>query len=107
MYSKEEADILKMCFGNIVYLLSDDIYTLEEISKYCGTKEVDGKLLPLITVEELKTLDYFEAIILMSRTMPIKTKLLPDYQIDYGYKNKLIDVPTRQEKIIVNYQLKN
>ena len=81
MYTKEEVELLKMCFGNIVYLLSNDIYTLEEISKQCGNKS--NKKEPLITPEELKTLDTFEAIVLVPRLMPIKTKLLPNYKIKW------------------------
>ena len=33
--------------------------------------------------EELKLLNNFEAIILIPRVYPIKTKLLPDYKIDW------------------------
>lgn len=99
MYSKEDVEILKMCFGNTIYLLSEDIYTLEEISKNCGTHLVDGVEEPLISVPELKTLNYFEAIILTPRTMPFRTKMLPDYQIDWGYevKNKTIPIRTVNE----------
>ena len=80
-YGKEETEILKMCFGNLVYLLSQDIETLEEISNLCGKTCEDGIVKPLISVEELKTLKVFEAIILIPRIMPIKTKLLPHYEI--------------------------
>lgn len=106
MYTKEDVEILKMCFGNIVYLLSEDIYTLEEISKDCGIHLVDGIEEPLISIAELKTLDYFEAIILMPRTMPFKTKLLPDYMIDWGYEIKSIKIPDRVNKEISIYEEK-
>ena len=43
MYGKENAEILKMYFGNIVYLLSNDVYTLEEISNLCGNT-LDGNV---------------------------------------------------------------
>lgn len=81
IYGKEETEILKMCFDNIVYLLSQDINTLEEISHLCGNTCEDGNVRPLITVEELKHIGYFEAVILMPRLMPFKTKLLPYYQM--------------------------
>jgi len=80
-YGSEETEILKMCFGNLVYLLSQDIETLEEVSKLCGKTCEDGIIKPLISVEELKTLKVFEAVILIPRIMPIKTKLLPHYEI--------------------------
>ena len=81
-YGKEETEILKICFGNLVYLLSQDIDTLEEISNLCGKTNEDGVVKALISVEELKTLKVFEAIIIMPRMMPIKTKLLPHYEME-------------------------
>ena len=106
MYSKEDVEILKMCFGNTIYLLSNDIYTLEEISKNCGTHIVDNKEEPLISVAELKTLSIFSAIILMPRMMPFKTKLLPDYEIDWGYETKKATIPSRETNTIKIYEEK-
>ncbi len=106
MYSKEDVEILKMCFGNTIYLLSNDIYTLEEISKNCGTYLVDNKEEPLISVAELKTLSIFSAIILMPRMMPFKTKLLPDYEIDWGYETKKATIPARKTNTIKIYEEK-
>ena len=105
MYSKEDAEILKMCFGNIIYLLSNDIYTLEEISSYCGNQLVDGNIVPLITPEELKTMSNFESIIIMPRMMPFRTKLLPDYQTPWGYEDIPNEVPKRIENIVNNFNL--
>ena len=80
-----------------------DLPTLEDISRYCG--ESNNK--PLISVEELKSLDYFESIIMMIRMMPIKTKLLPDYKINWGYEDKILELPKRKEKEIELYVEKN
>ena len=99
---KENVNILKYCFANIIYLLSEDIPTLEEISKYCG--ENNNK--PLVSVEELKSLDYFESVINMVRMMPIKTKLLPDYEINWGYDEQPIELPKRKEQEIKLYNEK-
>lgn len=78
-YGNETTELLKLSFGNIIYLLANDIETLEEVSKMCGNIGNN----PLITPEELKLLNYFEAIILIPRVLPIKTKLIPDYQIEW------------------------
>lgn len=78
-YGNETTELLKLSFGNIIYLLANDIETLEEVSKMCGNI---GNT-PLITPEELKLLDYFEAIVLIPRVLPIKTKLIADYQIEW------------------------
>ena len=77
VYGKEETELLKLCFTNIVYLLSQDYETLEEFSKLCGNINQNT---PLISIEELKTLNTYEAIIITTRIMPFKTKLLPYYQ---------------------------
>lgn len=88
VYTKKELEILKLCFGNIVYLLSQDIKTLEKISNMCGVGNVfNGNNIPLISVNELKTLKVFEAVILMNRMNPLKTKLLPYYT----FEDKLIN----------------
>lgn len=84
-YSKEEADKLKNSFTNKLYLLSPDLNTLDEISQACGIGAiVDDHEIPLVTVEELKTFKMFEAIAIVPRMMPFRTKLLPYYAM----KNK-------------------
>lgn len=103
MYSREEAAILKMCFGNIIYLLSDDIHTLAKMSEYCGKKTND---IPLISIEELKTLEIFECIVLMPRMMPIKSKLLPDYKIDWGIEFRESSIPERKINTLEYYNEK-
>jgi len=95
-YGEENAEIIKMCFGSILYLLANDLTTLQEISKLCGNELVDGKVEPLITVEELKIFNNFEAIALIPRMMPFKTKLLPDYKINYGYEFIKSEIPRRE-----------
>lgn len=97
VYGKENTEMIKMCFGKIIYLLSNDIYTLEEVSKLCGNQEKDGQVVPLITVEELKYLEKFEAIFLIPRIMPFKTKLIPDYQIRWPFKESKANLELREE----------
>ena len=104
-YGKENAEIIKLCFGNIIYLLSNDIYTLEEISKYCGNEYKFNAVIPLITVEELRTLKVFEAIIITQRLMPFKTKLLPDYQIDWNFTKEEIEIPERIKNTFEIYEI--
>ena len=82
-YGKEATEIIKISFGNILYLMANDIETLEEVSKLCGNKKENDKFIPLISPEELKLLDPFEAVILIPRLNPIRTKLVPYYKIDW------------------------
>ncbi len=89
-YGTEGMEILKMIFGNIIYLLANDTETLEDISKLCGNQQTDKGFEPLISVEDLKLLNNFEAVILIPRINPIKTKLLPDYQMDWNFSNEKV-----------------
>lgn len=105
MYGKENTELLKMCFGNIIYLLSSDIYTLDEVSNMCGRTQLkDGKVAPLITVEELKVMNFFEAVVLIPRMMPFRTKLLPNYKIDWGYETLITELLQRETNEVINYQ---
>lgn len=98
VYEKRNIELLEMCFANIIYLYSNDIHTLERISKLCGnTKDEKGNIEPLITIEQLKVIDKMNAIIIMARTMPLKTKLIPDYKINWGYEAKENEIPVKEQ----------
>ena len=83
IYGKENTELLKIEFGNIIYLMANDLETIEEISRLCGNQKVNNQIVPLISAEELKLLNQFEAVILMPRIHPIKTKLVPYYKIEW------------------------
>lgn len=103
-YGKYEAEILKMSFGNTIYLLANDYETLQEISNLCGKQNQAEQL---ITVEELKLLDNFEAIILIPRINPIRTKLLPDYKIDWEFDNTKVEIPVIKVDDVKTYMIDN
>lgn len=86
-YGPKEAEFIKMAFNNIIYLLSNDVKTLEIISRDCGRQD---ETTPLISLEELKVLKPFEAIILMNRMYPIKTKLLPYFELKIEDKEPVL-----------------
>ena len=85
-YGEKWAQVLFLCFSNFIYLYANDINTLEEFSKLCGNSLNGNKVVPLISVEELKSLKRFEAIFLITRVMPFRCQLIPDYKIDWGYE---------------------
>ena len=80
VYGKENAHMILNSFSNILYLLTNDHETASMISKLCGEREENQ---PLISVEELLRLNYWETVILKMRSYPIKTKLIPNYQIEW------------------------
>lgn len=104
-YGPEETEILKMVFGNIIYLLANDTETLEDISKLCGIQQTEKGFEPLISVEDLKLLNNGEAVILFPRIYPIKTKLLPDYQIDWKFSNEKVALKEVENKEIKIFNL--
>lgn len=111
VYGKENADTIKGNCGNIIYLISSEIAALEEISKMCGevkSKEKDKTAsTPLITVSDLQRLKEGEIIILRTRKMPLKTKVVYDWKIDWGYKRDDATYPTREKKTISLFDIKS
>ena len=73
VYGEKNYEVIKLCFANIIYLLSNDINTINEILDLCLLEHSDENII------ELKTMKVFEAIIIRQRLLPFKTKLLPFY----------------------------
>ncbi len=103
VYGKENGETIKgNC--NITYLISSELSALEELSKLCGDKIIKvGKdkkeeTRPLVTVSDLQRLKQFETISIRLRTMPFKTKLVPNYKMDWGKKYPKADYPQREKK---------
>ena len=105
-YGTSETEILKIVFGNIIYLLANDIETLDVISKLCGNKQTEKKVESLVSIEDLKLLKTFEAIILIPRINPIKTKLLPDYQINWNFSEEKVPLKEITNKEIKTFDIK-
>lgn len=79
IYGVKTTEFIRMAIGTTIFLLANDIHTLEVVSNACGRKDDNN---PLVNVEELKVMNYFEAIILTNRMYPIKTKLLPYFEFN-------------------------
>ena len=104
VYGKEEAETIRGNCGNIIYLISAELAALEEISKMCGEvkskKDDKTASTPLVTVSDLQRMKQFETIILRMRKQPFKTKMTPDFKINWG-KTYPKAVFTEREKIPV------
>ena len=85
-----------------MYLISSELQALEEISKMCGevkSKEKEKTAsTPLVTVSDLQRLKQFEVISLRLRKHPFKTKLTPNWQMDWGKNYEKATYPTREKK---------
>ena len=103
VYGEQNAETIKGNCGNLVYLISTELKALEEISKMCGevkSKENDKTVsTPLVTVSDLQKLSLFEVIIRRVRLAPFKTKLTPNYLMNWGKtypRTNINDVPPRE-----------
>ncbi len=110
VYGKENGETIKGNCGNIVYLISTELSALEEISKMCGevkSKEKEKTTsTPLVTVSDLQRLSQWETIILRLRTMPYKTKLTPNYKMNWGHNFPKANYPKRDKKVVKIFDLK-
>ena len=84
VYGKENAETIKgNC--NILYLISNELQALEEISKMCGEVKSKEKektsSTPLVTVSDLQRLQIGEIIAIRMRMMPFKTKFTMDWKL--------------------------
>ena len=99
VYGEQNAETIKGNAGNLIYLISTELRALEEISKMCGEVKVksdkEGKpdeTRPLITISDLQKLKMNEVIIRRLRMAPFKTKLTPDYKMNWGREFPKADI---------------
>lgn len=109
VYGKENAETIKgNC--NIMYLISSELQALEELSKLCGevkSKEKEKTASkPLVTVSDLQRLQQYETISLRLRTMPFKTKLVPNYKMDWGKKYPKASYPERPRQKVELFDIR-
>lgn len=110
VYGKEVAEVIKGNCGNTIYLISTELAALEEISKMCGDVKSQEKdktaSTPLVTVTDLQKMKLFECIIKRLRMDPFRTKLTPDFKMEWGINRELANYPTREAKEIQLFDIK-
>ena len=117
VYGKEKGDTIRGNCTNIVYLISTELAALKEISEMCGEYEIkekdkDGKekkeTRPLITVSDLQRLKFGEIILLRLRSNPFRTKIKPNFDIDWGEAEKggKATYPSREKQTVHLFDLK-
>ena len=106
VYGKEVAQTIRSNCNNLLYLLTTELAALKEISELCGEKRVKvGKgdkeheeARPLATVTDLQKMKQFEAIVKRVRLDSYKTRLKPNFEIDWGIKKLDADPFIQREK---------
>ena len=110
VYGKEDAETIRGNCGNIVYLITTELKALEEISKMCGDvkskKDDKTASTPLVTVSDLQRMKQYEVIILRMRKQPFKTKVIPNYKLNWGVKYPTAKYPTRPKKEVHTFDIK-
>lgn len=110
VYGKDNAETIRGNCGNIIYLISTEMNALEEISKMCGEVKSKEKektsSTPLVTVSDLQRLEQWETIILRLRKMPFKTKLTPNFKMDWGHNFPKATYPQREKNPVEIFDLK-
>lgn len=115
VYGKDDAQTIRSNCNNLLYLLTTELAALKEISELCGDKMVKiGKgdkereeARPLATVADLQKMNKFEAIVIRTRLNPFKTKLKPNYQIDWNIPKVEADAfVERQKKPVQVFDIK-
>ena len=114
-YSKEVAQTIRSNCNNLLYLLTTELAALKEISELCGDKMVKiGKgdkereeARPLATVADLQKMKQFEAIVIRTRLNPYKTRLKPNFEIDWNLPKIEADAfVERQKKPVQVFDIK-
>ena len=110
VYGKDNAETIRGNCGNIIYLISTEMQALEEISKMCGEVKSKEKektsSTPLVTVSDLQRLQQWETIILRLRKMPFKTKLTPNFKMNWGHSFPKATYPEREKMPVKIFDLK-
>lgn len=88
VYGDKNAETIRSNCGNTIYLLTNELSALEEISKLCGEvkSKKDDKTVstPLVTVTDLQKMKRNEIIVIRMRMRPYRTVLKGSYDIDWG-----------------------
>ena len=114
VYGKEKGDTIKGNCGNWIYLISSELSALEEISKMCGEvkskKDDKTASTPLVTVSDLQRLPLYTMVILRTREMPFKTKMVPAWKMDkegmWGKNYPKASYPKREKQEIHLFDVK-
>jgi len=102
LYGREETLLIYNSIATIIYLYSSDEETLRKVSELAG---MESENQPLISVQELKTFEVFEALILKVREYPIKTKMIADYRLPWNMSEEERELPTRKNTELKIYQI--
>jgi len=110
VYGDKNADTIRSNCGNTIYLLTNELAALEEISKLCGevkSKEKEKTVsTPLVTVTDLQKMKRNEIIVIRMRTRPFRTILKGAYEVDWGDHYDEAVIPERDAQPVKLFDMK-
>jgi type IV secretion system protein VirD4 len=101
---KEESETIRANCNNWIYLVSREISLLDELSRLCGMRILNGgTIAPVVSIADLQRLDKEkgEALILSGRHKPFISRLL-DIKV---YDNDCFKKPVRTVRDRVSYEI--
>jgi len=111
VYGDKNAETIRSNCGNTVYLLTNELSALEEISKLCGEvkSKKDDKTVstPLVTVTDLQKMKRNEIIVIRMRMRPFRTVLKGSYDIDWGDHFEEATIPERDTYPVKVFDMKS
>lgn len=111
VYGDKNAETIRSNCGNTVYLLTNELSALEEISKLCGEvkSKKDDKTVstPLVTVTDLQKMKRNEIIVIRMRMRPFRTVLKGSYDIDWGDHYEEASIPERDVYPVKVFDMKS
>ena len=109
-YGDKNAETIRSNCGNTIYLLTNELSALEEISKLCGevkSKEKEKTVsTPLVTVTDLQKMKRNEIIVIRMRMRPFRTVLKGAYEVDWGDHFDEAVIPERESSPIKLFDMK-
>ncbi len=109
-YGDKNAETIRSNCGNTIYLLTNELAALEEISKLCGevkSKEKEKTVsTPLVTVTDLQKMKRNEIIVIRMRMRPFRTILKGAYEVDWGDNYEEAALPEREQAPIKLFDMK-
>lgn len=111
VYGDKNAETIRSNCGNLVYLLTNELASLEQISKLCGevkSKEKEKTVsTPLVTVTDLQKMKRNEIIVIRMRMRPFRTILKGSYEVDWGDKYDDAVIPEREVYPVKLFDMKS
>ena len=110
VYGEKKAETIRSNCANMIYLLTNELRSLEEISKLCGevkSKEKEKTVsTPLVTVTDLQKMKPNEIIAIRMRQKPFRTTLKQGFNTNWGKEYPKVFPEEREMYPVKSFNLK-